>query len=63
MFVDHFDGKSLRRRSDSWLMSAIADAELKRRDCVPSSPAHEAMWRGIAEKYVAEQVRRDMAKH
>lgn len=59
MFIDHFDGKSLKRRSDAWLMAAIADAELKRRGCA-DAPAHEAMWRGLGEKYFAEQVRRDI---
>ena len=60
MYVDHFEGKSLRRRSDAWIVAAIADALFKLRDC-EDSPAHAAMWRGIAEKYVVEQVRRDLA--
>lgn len=59
MFIDHFDGKSLKRRSDAWIMAAIADANLKLRDC-DKSPAHAAMWRNIADKYVGEQVRRDL---
>lgn len=59
MVIDHFDGKSLTRRTDAWLMAAIADAHLKLRDCA-AAPAHKAMWTAIAEKYVTEQVRRDM---
>jgi len=59
MHIDHFDGKSLRKRSDTWLMAAVADANLKLRDCV-NAPAHAAMWTNIAEKYAAEQVRRDL---
>jgi hypothetical protein len=60
MTVDHFDGRSLRRRPDEWLMAAIADCHLKLRDC-GGSPAHRAIWSAKADEYVAEQVRRDLA--
>lgn len=59
MDIDHFDGGSLRSKSDQWLISAIADAHLRARDC-KDSPAHEDMWLGLAEKYATEQVRRDL---
>ena len=58
MQIDHFDGKSLRKRSDEWLIAAVADANLKLREC-GDSPAHANMWRGLAESYAGEQVRRD----
>jgi hypothetical protein len=60
LIIHHFDGKSLRRRSDAWLMSAIADAHLKVRGC-DDSPAHAAMWQSLAEEYCGEQVRRDLS--
>lgn len=61
MIIDHFDGRSLRRRSDAWLMAAVADANLKLRACA-QCPAHAAMWRQKANAYAGEQVRRDLVR-
>jgi hypothetical protein len=64
MIIDHFDGKSLKRRPLDWLNEAFRDAMVKYHSCAEpdahgrTSPAHAAMWNGIASKYQAEVDRR-----
>jgi hypothetical protein len=62
MYTDHFDGKSIARRSLEWLHAAAQDAYTKRDGCKGNSPAHEAMWAAKAEKYSAEITRREKRK-
>jgi len=66
MLIDHFDGKSLARRSIHWLREALADAERKALDCATAQqsnggtePHSAAMWRGIADRYRSEIVARE----
>lgn len=65
MFTDHFDGKSIKSKSDAWLRAAIDDAQRKSKDCATPQesdgrtfPAHVAMWEALAAKYKAEMQRR-----
>lgn len=60
MSIDHFDGKSIARKSLAWLHMAAQDALAKRMDCIRcDSLAHENMWTAIGEKYSAEITRRE----
>lgn len=63
-FIDHFDGKSLKRRSLDWLNEAFRDAMVKYHGCATPDrdgrtyESHARMWNGIAGKYQAEIERR-----
>ena len=55
LFIDHFDGRSLRRRTAEWLQSALADCEVRIADCERlGSDPHLRMWRNIKSDYAAE---------
>ena len=68
MFIDHFDGKSLKNQSRDWLNEAFRDAMVKYHGCAEPDtagrtyPAHAAMWKGIAGKYQAEIERRSAGR-
>ena len=64
MVIDHFSDRSIKRRPIEWLNEAFRDAMVKYHQCCEpdsrgnASPAHAAMWNGIAGEYQAEIDRR-----